>query len=214
MPRILFSAAALALALGIAPTAMAASDYLLELDGVDGVAPATIEISSWSWGTSNSNAGSPSGTGRLRESPTLPSRHYTTRARVAAGDLDGDGTADLASASDIQGFTLSFDKASPQLAKLCATGTHIAHATIKARAETFELAEATVTACSNTTQTTGSRDSMPNRISMNVTVPKQTQGATFGERCLAGNCAASPEVRITLTGQLKHTKTGHVTLMK
>jgi hypothetical protein len=31
---------------------------------------------------------------------------------------------------------------------------------------------------------------MPNRISMNVTVPKQTQGATFGERVNAGLHAA------------------------
>ena len=29
---------------------------------------------------------------------------------------------------------------------------------------------------------------MPNRISMNVTVPKQTQGATFGEKVQAGLC--------------------------
>jgi len=29
-------------------------------------------------------------------------------------------------------------------------------------------------------------ESMPNRISMNVTVPKQTQGATFGEKVNAG----------------------------
>ena len=33
-------------------------------------------------------------------------------------------------------------------------------------------------------------NSMPNRISMNVTVPKQTQGATFGERVNAGLHAA------------------------
>ena len=31
---------------------------------------------------------------------------------------------------------------------------------------------------------------MPNRISMNVTVPKQTQGATFGEKVNAGLHAA------------------------
>ena len=31
---------------------------------------------------------------------------------------------------------------------------------------------------------------MPNRISMNVTVPKQTQGATFGEKVNAGLNAA------------------------
>jgi hypothetical protein len=33
-------------------------------------------------------------------------------------------------------------------------------------------------------------NSMPNRISMNVTVPKQTQGATFGEKVSAGMQAA------------------------
>ena len=32
----------------------------------------------------------------------------------------------------------------------------------------------------------GINNSMPNRISMNVTVPKQTQGATFGEKVNAG----------------------------
>jgi hypothetical protein len=35
---------------------------------------------------------------------------------------------------------------------------------------------------------------MPNRISMNVTVPKQTQGATFGERVNAGLQAAGSAV--------------------
>lgn len=35
---------------------------------------------------------------------------------------------------------------------------------------------------------------MPNRISMNVTVPKQTQGATFGEKVNAGLSAAGSYV--------------------
>lgn len=39
----------------------------------------------------------------------------------------------------------------------------------------------------------GINGGMPNRISMNVTVPKQTQGATFGERVKAGN------INVTLT---------------
>lgn len=37
-------------------------------------------------------------------------------------------------------------------------------------------------------------NSMPNRISMNVTVPKQTQGATFGEKVNAGIHAAGSYV--------------------
>lgn len=36
----------------------------------------------------------------------------------------------------------------------------------------------------------GINNGMPNRISMNVTVPKQTQGATFGEKINAGLHAA------------------------
>ncbi|GGA88841.1 hypothetical protein GCM10008015_31720 [Flavobacterium palustre] len=37
---------------------------------------------------------------------------------------------------------------------------------------------------------------MPNRISMNVTVPKQTQGATFGEKVIAGKI----NIRLTENG--------------
>lgn len=37
---------------------------------------------------------------------------------------------------------------------------------------------------------------MPNRISMNVTVPKQTQGATFGEKVIAGKI----NIRLTESG--------------
>jgi hypothetical protein len=51
--------------------------------------------------------------------------------------------------------------------------------------------------------------SMPNRISMNVTVPKQTQGATFGEKVNAGLAIAkmTPEQEATLRGVI----TGSVT---
>jgi hypothetical protein len=48
--------------------------------------------------------------------------------------------------------------------------------------------------------------SMPNRISMNVTVPKQTQGATFGEKVNAGLHAAgsalSQGASVTISGNL------------
>ena len=40
----------------------------------------------------------------------------------------------------------------------------------------------------------GINGGMPNRISMNVTVPKQTQGATFGEKVNAGLHAAGSAV--------------------
>jgi type VI protein secretion system component Hcp len=176
MTRFLFAAAATALALGVAPAALAASDYLLELDGVDGAAPATIDIQSWSWGVSNSTAGGPGASGRLRESPTKRSSDQSA-GRVAAGDLDGDGAAELAAAAEIHSFTLSFDKSSPQLAHYCAKGAHFPKATLQARAERFELADATIAECTDSSRAAAARDTMPNRISMNLSTPRQTQGA-------------------------------------
>ncbi|MFT3845931.1 MAG: carboxypeptidase-like regulatory domain-containing protein [Lacibacter sp.] len=51
-------------------------------------------------------------------------------------------------------------------------------------------------------------NSMPNRISMNVTVPKQTQGATFGEKVNQGLHAAGSAVaqgRNLVSGKIVHT---------
>src|SRR5512141_858295 len=85
--------------LAIAPTAWAASDYLLEIDGVAGEASASVEVLSWSWGATNPSAATAQNrvvsprdasagqaSGRLRESPTRASA-----GRVAAGDVNGDG---------------------------------------------------------------------------------------------------------------------------
>lgn len=137
---------------------------------------------------------------------------------VATGDLDGDGAADLAYAGtidEVSSFTLSFDKASPVLAKLCAQGTHFPKATLSGADGSFELENAIVSSCTTGQPaiTENNKSSMPNRLSMNVTVPKQTQGATFGEKVNAG-METTGAMKLTITGQLKHTKTGHVTLMK
>lgn len=93
----------------IAPSANAASDYLLELDGVkgeskDNARPGTIEIQSFSWGVSN--AGS-----------------------MASGSGGGAGKASF---SDLS-FTTSVSKASPKLMMACATGQHIPKATLYVR---------------------------------------------------------------------------------
>ena len=86
-----------------------ASDYLLEIDGIKGESSdakhkETIEVSSFSWGVSN--AGS-----------------------FAAG---GGGGAGKASFQDLH-FTSTVNKASPLLAKACATGQHIKKATLFVR---------------------------------------------------------------------------------
>jgi hypothetical protein len=54
--------------------------------------------------------------------------------------------------------------------------------------------------------------SMPNRISMNVTVPKQTQGATFGEKVNAGlHSAGSRSSWRTSNGDVKKEEGGRHT---
>lgn len=108
MKRSLLLASFLAMLSWSAPTALAASDYLLELDGIkgespDSVHPGTIELESWSWGASN------------------PS--------VVGGGGTGAGKANF---QDLH-FTCSLDKASPQLFLACASGTHIPSAKLFVR---------------------------------------------------------------------------------
>lgn len=226
-----------------AAPAMAADTYM-KIEGIEGEAAVEEPIDSWSFGTclagvchkvvsprdsasgqasgkrgqgvtkltasQNSHslrgAGSGGGAGKASMSDLSVSR--------IGGDLDGDGRPDLAFAAtqpEVTGLTLNFDKASPQLAKIC-SGKHFDKVTLRTAAgDSFEVTGASVT-CSDAPAGTAGRSQMPNRISMNVTTPKMTQGATFGERCQAGlACSAS----ITFSGgQMKHTKTGHVTILK
>lgn len=240
MKRTFASIIATVASLAAAPSAFAASDYLLELDGVKGEASSSVEISSWSWGASNPgiaidepgvraaaaprDAASGLATGKRTHKPIRVRGSADQAAggvNVASGDLDGDGRADFADTAglpEVEQFTLTFDKATPKLMESCAKGTHFPKATIKMRTASFTLENATVVSC-----TTGQpaivenkingNNQMPNRISMNVTTPKQTQGATFGEKVNQGLHAAGSMV-VQLSGQLKHTKTGHVTILK
>ncbi len=91
-----------------APLLQAASDYLLEIDGIKGESrdsahPGAIEIQSWSWGVSNSGAASGGGGGTGKVS--FQDFHFTTR----------------------------IGKASPQLLLSCATGKHIPKAVLYVR---------------------------------------------------------------------------------
>ena len=88
---------------------MAAVDYFLKIDGIDGESLDSrkekwIEIQSWSWGESNSSTvigGAGGGTGK-----------------VSVQDLH---------------FTAKVNKSSPQLMLACATGEHIKKATLTCR---------------------------------------------------------------------------------
>lgn len=205
-------------AFAAAPAAFAASDVLF-LDDIDaGKKTDPIEVMSWSWGTSNSGTISSGSTGSRRV--TLP---RDVSSGIATGKRDSasgqaSGRSDIfavSSLDEVHMFSITLDGGSPEAAALCATGKHFPKATLIARGEVFTLENAVVSDCKGSSQMAApsSHGEMPSRISTNVTVPRQTQGATFGERCNAGICPA-PSVTLTLTGKMKHQKTGHVTLMK
>ncbi len=106
MKKSILSAAAAAFLLS-APNLLAASDYLLEIEGIKGesrddVYPESIELESFSWGVTNT-----------------PS-------------LSGGGGAGKVSFQDLH-FTTNLSKASPQLMLACATGKHIPKAVLHVR---------------------------------------------------------------------------------
>lgn len=114
------------------------------------------------------------------------------RAAAAPTDL-----ATLHTQGEVSGFRVALHKSSPLIARVCGGGKHFPDAVLKAGDEAYEITGATVTQCSTPSA-----------------APRQMQGATFGERCAAGACTASESVSVTLTGQLRHVRTGHVTIMK
>lgn len=203
--------------LAAASLAFAAStDYLLVIEGVPGESSTSGQVLSWSWGTSNAGSSSTAGmgSGRVAAAPrdaasglptgkrmhkpmpmpmavgTLPAQTAAGGVHVAAGDVDGDGRADLMVATTrdaIEGFTLTFDKASPVLAKVC-TGKHFDKVELRRTGQVLVIENAAATC-------------------------KPAAGKS-GAACTSGGDCDDAAVAVTLTGQMKHTKTGHVTLLK
>lgn len=213
--------------------AFAASDIFLEIQGVDGeAAAAPIEVDSWSFGTCSAGQCSTVTSSREMASGMAtgktgsPSRATWDLAKgkgarmasgAVVGDVDGDGRADLAYAGtqdSVQNLTLTFDKASPQLAKVCG-GKHFDKVVLRIGGESYEIVDGTVS-CTAPQPGAAARtiDQTPARISTNVSTPRQTQGASFGEKVSSGLHAAGSVVVQFTSGQMKHTKSGHVTLMK
>lgn len=222
-----------AAAIAVSAPALAASDFLLEIDGIDGESASPMAVDDWSFGACNAGqcttitsprdlaSGQASG---KAGSPTRAGWDLAKGkgARMAAGgavvgDLDGDGHADFAYAGtldSVQALTFSFDKASPQVAKVC-NGTHFTSVTLRRGADSFVITGASVTCTAAMPSAARTIDPTPARISTNMTVGKQTQGATFGEKKQPGYAVFGSAVTITFTGgEMKHTKSGHVTLMK
>lgn len=206
------SSIAMTAALLLAAPAMASTAGYIKFDGVDGEAATEVPVDGWSFDACQSGAcskivsprdpASGQATGKRTHKPvrltaSQNSQSLRSGVSVAAGDLDGDGLADLAYAGtlpEVSSLTLNFDKASPVLARIC-MGKHIAKAELGRGAEAMVIEGAAVTCSSEADART-------------------TQGATFGEKVSTGLQAGGP-VTMTITGgQMKHTKTGHVTLLK
>jgi len=165
-------AAVSSLLMAAAPV-FAASDYLLQLDGLkgegkDNAAPQTIEVESFSWGASNSASaatGSGAGAGKVNmQDLSVTSAHAPRDASsgMAIGkraapvaDAGGVGPTDSVVAApkvgDVAAFTVvtreSPTKASTGKTGACATGTHFPHAVIVARGQRYEFSDVVVTSC-------------------------------------------------------------------
>lgn len=160
--------------LGATP-ALAASDYLLELDGVRGESttkgrPATIEISSWSWGASNptsvGSTGMSAGKASVQDlsvtSPAAATTGVVSPRDAASGQASGKrsaqplATSDTAvaapSAGTVSELTLRLRESPsrPSMGKpasACVVGQHIDKVTLRGQGQSYELQDATVTSC-------------------------------------------------------------------
>jgi len=168
--RILAAVSSLLMA---AAPAMAASDYLLQLDpvkgeGKDAAAPQSIEVESFSWGVSNASStamGGGAGAGKVNmqdlsvtsvQAPRDVSTGMATGKRTAAvAATVGDGQAvavqTAPNVGDVATFTVLI-RESPSKASLgktgaCATGTHFPHAVVVAKGQRYELSDVVETSC-------------------------------------------------------------------
>jgi len=164
-------AAVSSLLLTAAPV-LAASDYLLVLDGVkgkgsDSAAPQSIEVESFSWGVSNAGSaamGTGAGAGKANvqdisltsvQSPRDAASGMATGKRAApVADVAADGRTDAVAApkvGDVATFTVAV-RESPSKASLgkngaCATGQHFPHAVVVARGQRYEFSDVVLTSC-------------------------------------------------------------------
>jgi type VI secretion system secreted protein Hcp len=134
MKRFLFgSFATLALGLALAASALAGSDMFLKIEGVEGEVTSAgnqgaVAVASWSFGASNPTSVGSSG--------------------MSAGRMAAPGAAEPKSGSGSVTLTKTYDKASPVLAKHCASGKHIASAQLTRCADgackTYELQDVVI----------------------------------------------------------------------
>ena len=146
-----------------ATASLAASDYYLKIEGVEGEAtraqPETIELQSWSFGASNPavvaprDAASGMATGKRQHKPVTitkplePStpllRESPTKATTAA--------ADTGAAAEVRTVTFSVPEpgnaSTASLARMCASGKHIRSAVLSSPNGRYQLQDAVITSC-------------------------------------------------------------------
>lgn len=151
-----------------AAPAMAASDYLLQLDPVKGegkdvAAPQSIEVDSFSWGVSNSSTTPPSSSAGkvnmqdlsvMAAAPRESSTGVATGKRAAPAADTAVAATPVAAApkvGDAATFTVmvreSPSKASLGKSGACASGTHYPHAVVVAQGTRYEFSDVVVTSC-------------------------------------------------------------------
>lgn len=221
----------------LAAPAIASSDYLLQLPPEKGEASPPIAVESWSFGVCNAGQCS-SGTAAKGAKPNRASWDLATGkgARMAAGgspvptlgDVDGDGSPDLAFAAtqdEIYGLSFTFQKISMSYQAACDSG-HIDSATLSHGDEVYVVSSVSVVctkggsgaaAASYAKSAITRIDSTPARISTNMTTGREAARPSVSERCSSGSCDALTDGLLIMRftgGQMKHAKTGHVTLLK
>ncbi len=233
--------------------AFASSDYLLQLPPEKGEASTPISVDSWSFGVCNAgqcssprDSSSGMASGKSGGKPNRANWDLATGkgARSAGGsasvlgDLDGDGSPDLAFVGTqdvVYGLSFTFQKISVSTQATCDAG-HIDSATLSHGDMVYVVSSVSVVcakggggaaAASYAKSGVTRIDSTPARISTNMTVAReagapaisevvvtrQASAPSISERCSSSTCDGV--VTMTFTGgQMKHTRTGHVTLLK
>lgn len=146
-----------------ATASLAASDYYLKIESVDGEAtrskPETIELQSWSFGASNPAVVSPrdaaSGlaTGKRQHKPvtiTKPLEPSTPLLRESPTKATAAAPA-TGAVAEVQTVTFSVpepgDASTAELAKMCASGKHIKNAVLSSPSGRYQLQDAVITSC-------------------------------------------------------------------
>lgn len=200
-------AVSLALAMGTAP-AIAATDYLLELDGVDGEAAAPkdhkewIEVSSFSWGVSN---------------PTHVGSSGMSAGKVAVQDLSVHATAPAPGSTSVareRGSGLATGKRThePVATTQPASDGRVAASNAPADGSVGQL---TVRLRESPTKASlGRRMCVQGKHIAKATLRSATQSVELHDAVVNSCEVQGEEMKIVLTGTAKHTKSGHVTLLK